>query len=570
MTKSKQNVSRETISTGVLLPGIERITGSSAPINAKETLRQFRAFQLQDDLYSFMRYFWPVVDSAEFVEGGFAIQAVCEHLTSMVDGTGIRNLIINIPPRFSKSLICMTFFPAWVWAQRESGPTSGPGVQFLCASYGLNLSLQDSVKCRRLISSKQYNDLYPHLKLTGDVNAKQRFENSLGGSRIATSVGASTTGFGGDFLLLDDPNNALESNSDAILDTTTDWFDNAWSTRLNNPKSGCRVVIQQRLSERDITGHILSREVGDWCHLVLPMRFEPERKYTTVIGWEDPRTVEGELLWEERFGDNEVKLLEAQLLTGAAGQLQQRPTPAGGGIIKREWFQPWVEDKYPPFSIVIMSVDTAYTTKQENDFSAITVWGIFEEPDGISAIQGPGGRVSTSFARMETEDVPRIMMVHAWRGKVEFHELTEMVVKMAKDHKVDIILNENKAAGYSLEQELRRLYAHEDWQVRLENPGALDKVARAYAIQHLLADGLIYAPCLDQAGNQFRIWADMVITECESFPKGKNDDLVDTLVQALTFMRKTGMITRAVEKAAEVSASKVFRGNNDHKPLYPI
>ena len=116
MKKNEQNVSRETSSKAVLLPGIERITGSAAPIDAKETLKQFQAFQLQDDLYSFMRYFWPVVDSAEFVDGGFAIQAVCDHLTSMVDGTGIRNLIINIPPRFSKSLICMTFFPAWVWA----------------------------------------------------------------------------------------------------------------------------------------------------------------------------------------------------------------------------------------------------------------------------------------------------------------------------------------------------------------------------------------------------------------------------------------------------------------------
>ena len=570
MKKNEQNVSRETSSKAVLLPGIERITGSAAPINAKETLRQFQAFQLQDDLYSFMRYFWPVVDSAEFVDGGFAIQAVCDHLTSMVDGTGIRNLIINIPPRFSKSLICMTFFPAWVWAQREITPTSGPGVQFLCASYGLNLSLQDSVKCRRLISSKKYSDLYPHVKLTGDVNAKQRFENSLGGSRIATSVGASTTGFGGDFLLLDDPNNALEANSEAVLETTTDWFDNAWSTRLNNPKTGCRVVIQQRLSERDITGHILSREVGDWCHLVLPMRFEPERKYMTVIGWEDPRTEEGELLWPDRFGENEVKLLEATLLTGAAGQLQQRPTPAGGGVIKREWFQPWTDEKYPPFSIVIMSLDTAHTIKQENDFSAITIWGIFEEPQGSTAIQGPGGRVSSSFARVETEDVPRIMMVYGWRGKVEFNELTEKVVSLARLHKVDIILNENKAAGFPLEQELRRLYSHEDWQVRLENPGAMDKVARAYAIQHLLADGLVYAPCLDEAGDQFRVWADMVITECESFPKGKNDDLVDTLVMALTFMRKTGMITRVVERTAEINASKVFHGNKNSQPLYPI
>ena len=153
----------------------------------------------------------------------------------------------------------------------------------------------------------------------------------------------------------------------------------------------------QRLHEDDLTGHILSSEAGqDWVHLMLPMRYEPDRAmmlYPNAIDWSDPRTVEGELLTPDRYDEESVVRLERQLGPfGAAGQLQQRPEPKGGGILKREWWVEWEKENYPQVQYVLASVDTAYTTKEENDYSAMTVWGIFEDDN----------------------DVPRVILMNAW------------------------------------------------------------------------------------------------------------------------------------------------------------
>jgi len=140
--------------------------------------------------------------------------------------------------------------------------------------------------------------------------------------------------------IIDDPNGAQDATSEAVIESTIEWFDNAMSTRLNDLKTGAFVIIQQRLAENDLTGHILEKQVGDWTHLCLPMKFERDRSFTTVIGWEDPRKEEGELLWPDRFGETEVRMLEKTLGPwAAAGQLQQRPEPKGGGVIKRDWWQ---------------------------------------------------------------------------------------------------------------------------------------------------------------------------------------------------------------------------------------
>jgi predicted phage terminase large subunit-like protein len=302
----------------------------------------------------------------------------------------------------------------------------------------------------------------------------------------------------------------------------------------------------QRLHEEDLTGHILSSDAGqDWVHLMLPMRYEADRAavlYPNAIGWEDPREEEGELLTPERYDETSVSRLERQLGPfQAAGQLQQRPEPKGGGILKRDYWKDWESENYPSVSYVLASIDTAYTTKEENDYSAMTVWGIFEDDN----------------------EVPRVMLMNAWRAKVEFHELVEKIAATARKFKVDQMLIENKAAGVSVAQEIRRVYGYEDFGVQLVDPKGQDKVARAYAVQHLFADELVYAP------TNFS-WADMVITECASFPKGRNDDLVDCTTQALRFLRNTGMLVRGSERTAELSDSLTFKGNAGDTPLYPV
>jgi predicted phage terminase large subunit-like protein len=542
---------------------------------AWKTIHEIEKIDLEDDLYAFVEAAWPAIDSANFAQGGYAIQAVCEHLQACCDGH-IRNLLINIPPRFSKSTICGTMFPAWVWAQRQRTSLSGPGAQFLHASYAMSLSVQDSVKCRTLIQSEWYQKRWgDRFALVGDMNTKTRFQNDKNGARIAVSVGGTTTGLGGNYLIADDLNNAAEANSDAMIESAINWWDTAWYNRLNDPVTGCRIVIAQRLSDRDISGHVLEKQVGAWTHLCLPMRFEPERSFHTVlvpawatedgeeIIWEDPRTVEGELLWPERFPENEVSLLEKTLGPyAAAGQLQQRPAPKGGEILKREWWQLWPDGAYPPMDFVVASLDTAYTTKQENDFSALTVWGVFtgdtvHQATRVIGADGIAGQVE----RMVTETAPRLMLMDAWAERLQLHDLVVRVANTCRKMRVDRLLIEDKAAGHSVAQELRRLFGHEDWAVQLVNPGAQDKVARVHSIVHLFAEEMIYAPD--------RSWADKVITQCENFPKGKNDDLVDTVAQAIRHVRDLGMLTRAPERQAEIEEGMRHTGQPP-TALYPI
>jgi predicted phage terminase large subunit-like protein len=533
-------------------------------ISIEEQLQDLDRAEFEDSLYAFLMNGWKYIDPAPFAHG-WPIEAVAEHLQAVVDGE-IKRLIINIPPRCAKSSLTSVAFPAFTWAQRRKSDTSGPGVQFLHASYSQILTLRDSTKCRRLIESPWYQGLWgDRFHLMPDQNTKSRFDNDKGGSRLSTSVGSSLTGEGGNIIVVDDPNAAQEAHSEATIATTIEWWDGALSTRLNNAKTGAFVVIQQRLGEEDLTGHILSKEVGEWTHLCLPMRFEPERSFVTSIGWEDPRTEPGELLWPERFGEREVANLERQMGPWtAAGQLQQRPEPKGGGVIKREWWQLWEREKFPPLDYVMASLDTAYTTKTENDYSAMTVWGVFSGGNQGAIANRVIGRDSETISmikRTYTEEHPKVMMMFAWQERLELHELVLKVSQTMKDYKVDKILIENKAAGISTAQEIRRLYGHEDFAVQLVDPKSQDKLSRLYSVQHLFAEGLIFAPD--------RTWADQVITQVSTFPKGKHDDLVDTVSMALRHLREIGLLVRGDEFTAELEG-KMHHAGSPPPSLYGI
>jgi len=289
----------------------------------------------------------------------------------------------------------------------------------------------------------------------------------------------------------------------------------------------------------------------------LPMKYEPERAFQTRIGWNDPRTKPNELLWPERFGEPEVNLLEKQLGPfSSAGQLQQRPEPAGGGVIKRDWWKLWDSPTFPPMDFIVASLDTAYTLKTSNDFSAITVWGVFSGDTVANDIRGVDGMVERRY----TEDVPRAMLMFAWQKRLELHELVEEVASTCRKLKVDKLLIENKAAGHSVSQELRRLYGNERFSVQLHDPKSIDKLSRLYSVQHLFSEGMIFAP--DKA------WAEMTMTQVGQFPKGKHDDIVDTVSQALRHLRDLGLLTRAPERIEEIEAMKAYPGGRE-QPLYP-
>jgi len=530
-------------------------------VDPKKQLLDLDRAEYEDSLYMFLRSAWKYIDPSSWTDG-WPIEAVAEHLQAVVDGD-IRRLLINIPPRCGKSSITSVAFPAWAWAQTAVGPSSGPNVQFLHASYANQLALRDSVKCRRLIESPWYQSMWgDRFTLNSDQNTKSRFSNDKGGERLITSVSAAVTGEGGSVIIVDDPNAANEAFSEATIEATKEWWDGTMSTRLNDPKTGAFIIIQQRLAEDDLTGHILEREADDWTHLCLPMRYEPERAFVSRIGWKDPRVEPGELLWEERFGEAEVKNLERRLGPFAsAGQLQQRPEPAGGGVIKRDWWQTWAEASFPPMDYIVASLDTAYTLKQTNDFSALSVWGVFtgDTVAQSTRILDADGR-PMYVDRSYMDGAPKVMLMFAWQERLELHELVKKVGETAKKLKIDKLIIENKAAGISVSQELRRLYGHENFAVQLHDPKSQDKLSRLYSVQHLFAEGMIFAP--DKA------WADMVITQVGQFPKGKHDDLVDTVSMALRHMRDLGLLTRGAERIEELESMKVYPGGKDI-PLYP-
>lgn len=282
----------------------------------------------------FMRQAWPILEPATPYVHGWHVDAIADHLTAVTQGQ-IRRLLINMPPRHMKSLAISVFWPSWSWTEQ-------PELRWLFASYALSLSKRDSLKCRRLIESPWYQERWGGVfQLTGDQNEKLRFENDHTGYRLATSVGGAATGEGGDIVVIDDPHNANEAESDTIREGVIEWFDGVMSTRLNDPKRGRMVTVMQRAHSKDVAGHIL--ECGGWEHLCLPAEYEPKPQvYVTSLGFEDPRTEPGELLWPERFGRAEIDSLKKSLGSyRAAGQLQQRPAPADGGIFKRHWWRFW-------------------------------------------------------------------------------------------------------------------------------------------------------------------------------------------------------------------------------------
>jgi len=301
-------------------------------------------------LAEFSRLHWRYVETSAYVHG-WHVDCIAEHLQAVTDGE-IRRLIINIPPRHMKSLSVAVFWPAWSWLL-------DPGIRWLFSSYSQTLSTRDSVKCRRVVQSPRYAQVMGYVesveenltgiteepfRLTLDQNQKTRFENNKGGTRLATSTGGTLTGEGGDIICIDDPHNVIEGESELQRTSVLQWWDEAMSTRLNDPKSGAYVIIMQRVHQSDLVGHILEKveqkqdEDGvEWNHLCLPARYEGENRIFTCLGWEDPRKEENDPLWPERYGDTELKEVEDGMTEYArASQLQQRPAPRGGGMFKIE------------------------------------------------------------------------------------------------------------------------------------------------------------------------------------------------------------------------------------------
>lgn len=489
--------------------------------------------ECKGSLLAFCQHAWFILEPGREMSVAWPLEAMCEHLEAVSRGE-IKRLLINVPPGSMKSLLTRVFWPAWEW-----GPNGEPGIRYCSASFNDKLSIRDARRMRELILNPWYQKLWPNVSLSKDQSEKANFENlSRGFMRTFTVTG--TTGIRGDRVIIDDPHDVMQSDSETVRSETVRWFRESVPSRLNDFDESAIVVIMQRVHEDDVSGHIITNN-ANYVHLCIPLYYEQDRHCATSIGWEDPRTKEGENFWPDRYTQRYIDEVTADGNMGEyaiSSQFQQRPSPRGGGIIKQEWFQLWEELEYPPFEFIVAYLDTAYTEKQENDYSAMVVLGVFRDKNNL----------------------PKIMVIYAWHERLELNPLVNKCAKICKKFKVDKLLIEDKAAGHSVAQELRRLFGAEEFSIQLDNPKGQDKVARTYSVQHLFSEKMIFAPDKE--------WADVLIAQMTAFPKAKHDDLHDSTVGALKWLRNSGWALRKEEN--DYAMARDFAPQGTDKPLYDV
>lgn len=475
------------------------------------------------NLGEFVKQAWHVMEPGVPFIPSWHIDLICEHLMAVSRGD-IQRLLINIPPRHSKSTVVSVAWCCWEWI-------NAPEEKFLCASYSGKLSIRDNVKARRLLQSPWYQERWGDVfQLSGDQNAKERFENTKTGYRIATSVGGTATGEGGSRLVLDDIHGAQAAQSDVMRESDLEWFDQVWSTRLNNPKEDAMVTVMQRLHEKDASGHILE-DLGGWEHLCVPAEWEGKKR-RTILGPYDPRKEIGELICPDRFGPEEIQRLKQQLGTyGASGQLQQDPVPSGGGILQTDAFKMWPADvACPPFEFLLQSYDTAFTEDEENDPTACTVWACFKHLGVRGAMLVDAWDEHLSYPQLRTRVIED--RSKAYRGNA----ISSM--GSGQPRRADRIIVEKKASGQSLIQDLQLAKA----PVLGYNPGTADKKARAHLSAPTLELGVLWIPESAKNRGQFVSWAAPFLRQLKKFPVVDADDYVDTFTQAILYLKGSGWL----------------------------
>lgn len=497
----------------------------------EERLRQ----ECEESFHRFVEVFWHVVEGDNEFKRGTHIDALCAHLEACFDGT-IKKLIINIPPRHSKSSLCSVFFPAWAW-------TKSPGLSFLNISGQIDLAIRDNVNCRRIIMSEEYRKLWGReFFIYKDMNSKQRFRNNRGGEKIVKSITSSSMGEGGDFRIIDDPNPSQDIKSDVTREGTNETFSSAISTRRKNIQRDCLILTQQRIHENDLTGHIMEMGYDNVVHLFMPFEYEVARKCITVPlkgmtePWQDPRTVEGQILWPEIYTTKQLIEEVKRPLSPyhRAAQLQQRPAPQEGGLFKREWFCYW-DKPLPKFRLTLQSWDTALSLSEDACESAMTTWGVFTNDEGQRCV----------------------MLLNAWSGKLEQPELRQMIFRCSRNYynkshegmerqgpKPTYLVIEKAANGIAMIQDLQRMgveaigFDPKNHGLKNEfNQSATSKFSRAALMSPFFEQRQIYFPVHGETKQPIPS-AQTLIDQALIFPRGRQKDIIDSMSQAFIFMRQ--------------------------------
>jgi phage terminase large subunit-like protein len=559
-------------------------------IEAEKRVRGRNQLQLrreyEESLIQFMIGAWSHMGEAgECIINWHHVEIADAFKRLVEEGTG-GNLVVNVPPRCTKSLLLLCF-QAWVWAQPSDrwNRLRGPHVRFMCVSYSARLAERFAVQARRLITSDWYQALWGHqVVIPSGQGSRHLFTNTAGGDRFSASIEGGILGAGADCQLVDDPQNYGAAESNIRREGTIDAM-RLLVNRVTDPRHTARILVMQRLHQQDATNYAIENWSRKTKFIMFPMRFDIRRADPR-----DHRENDGELLWPELWTDELVKQQESELLEyGTAGMLQQSPIPRGGGIIKRDWWKTWPDDAeaegladlrmayhcpmckwadyvegnwssypcpqcgseaqrfcpFPPISYRLISVDTNYGEGESNSYSAATAWGIWHDKHGA----------------------PRVMLTDAWRGRPRLrgdpnatdpnHKLglVEIIYGMAKRRHTDLILIEKKTRGTDLYNELERITREWPYQLMFTDPTHKgSKTLRLEACVNMFVNGLVWAPNL--------AYAEEVVKEVCEAPYSSFDDLMDTATAALRHVRDHGLLLTGTEHRRDEVQRTMFRGRS--------
>ena len=474
---------------------LEKIIESLDPVDqdaflevAQEYLTSLTREVAQNDFIKFAHEMWP-----GFIDGRHH-KIMAKKFEEIANGT-CKRLIINMPPRHTKSEFASYLLPAWFLGKF-------PGKKIIQTSNTAELAVGFGRKVRNLVGSEQYSRIFPDVTLRSDSKAAGRWSTNANGEYFAIGVGGTVTGKGADLLIIDDPHSeqeaAIAATNPEVYDKVFEWYSSGPRQRLQ--PGGAIVVIMTRWSKRDLVGKILKssieREGEEWEIIEFPAILPS-----------------GNSLWPEFWPINELIALKTELpVSKWNAQYMQTPTSEEGAMVKRDWWQIWEKDDPPRCEFIIQSWDTAFTKNERSDYSACTTWGVF-------------------YLNENTED-PNIILLDALKQRLEFPELKAKALEMYKEWEPDAFIVEAKAAGSPLIFELRRMgIPVSEFTPTRGN----DKIARMNSVTDLFSSGKVWAPP--------RRWAEEVIEEMAAFPNSEHDDLVDSSTQALIRYRKGGFIS---------------------------
>lgn len=498
--------------TKLILPGMEAEKLSDKQI-AEQLVRMYDEVAINREifsrsLYEFARYFWPLVQPNPFKES-WAIGAICDHLQAMTRKE-IKRLIINIPPRHGKSTLISVIWPMWDWFL-------DPTKSFFCCSYSMNLALRDATLMRNGIQSPQFQALRK-IEFKSSVNAKHKFQNLDNGYRFTTSVQGQGVGEGATRLIFDDPNGQECITSERERMNVLDWWRDVMGPRDNDPMAICRLVVQQRLHEMDLTGYLLANERELWDHLKLPIQYNPAIiSIPTSLGWVDPRKVEGELLWPQHYDEFYVDMVRKTMPDSHSGQLDQEPVVMTGNIFDSAYWKYYTE--LPLEQVVRWTVwgDLTFKGEKTNDFCCLSV---------VATVQKP--------------NLPEeYYVVHVVADQMDFpQQMEEIMLLKLKFPWIQEWRLEDAANAPAVKAQLSEKFP----QLQLENLGGKPFVFSAFS--NIVKAGLVHLPeegsVIKLPGNRDHLVAwdirnkqlsgvPAFVSEAAKVPRGSHDDMIDSV-----------------------------------------